>query len=105
VAHPLHLQEASSDEQMTLKIQSTTENETTIFRLSGRITENRLTMLEFVLMSVSQERKIVLDLKDIKLVDRGVVRFLAQQEDSGTTIANCPAYIREWILRERNSNQ
>jgi len=44
---------------------------------------------------------LVLDLHEIELVDREVVRFLAQCEAEGTTLVHCPAYIREWIERER----
>jgi len=54
--------------------------------------------------SASAGRNLVLDLGNVKLVDRGAVRFLARHEARGTTLRNCPGYIREWILRERNGN-
>jgi hypothetical protein len=44
---------------------------------------------------------VAIDLKDILLVDREAVRFLASLESAGTELRNCPAYIREWITRER----
>jgi anti-anti-sigma regulatory factor len=45
-------------------------------------------------------RPIVLDLKDLTLVDREAVIFLAKCEGD-VQIKNCPPYIREWIRRER----
>jgi hypothetical protein len=47
----------------------------------------------------------VLDLKDVKLVDREAVRFLAQAEANGATLRNCRAFIREWIVQERNATR
>ena len=44
--------------------------------------------------------RVLLDLKEVKLVDREAVRFLAYCEAKGTTLKNCAVYIREWIRRE-----
>ena len=43
---------------------------------------------------------IALDLKDLILVDRDAIRFLASREADGAILRNCPPYIREWIVRE-----
>jgi hypothetical protein len=48
-------------------------------------------------------RRIVLDLKDLTLVDREAVRFLGRCEADSIRLKNCPAYIREWITRERDA--
>jgi hypothetical protein len=48
---------------------------------------------------------VAIDLKDILIVDRGAVRFLAALESTGTELRNCPAYIREWITSERLGNE
>jgi anti-anti-sigma regulatory factor len=45
-------------------------------------------------------RPIVLDLKDVKLVDREAVGFFVRCEASGIRLDNCPAYLREWIGHE-----
>jgi len=42
------------------------------------------------------------DLKDVSLVDREVVRFLARSEADGVTLENCAPYIREWMEREND---
>ena len=44
---------------------------------------------------------VAIDLKAVLLVDREVVKLLALSEANGTELRNCPAYIREWIARER----
>jgi anti-anti-sigma regulatory factor len=89
---------------MTLKIQSLTESDAAVFVLSGRIREDQVSELEALFASASAGRDIILDLQDVKLVDRATVRFLEQHETRGTQLRNCPAYIREWISRERNGN-
>ena len=49
------------------------------------------------------DQNVALDLKEVKLVDRDAVRFLAQCEAEGARLRNCPHFIREWILRERDA--
>jgi hypothetical protein len=50
----------------------------------------------------AEGQSIVIDLMDVKLVDHAVVKFLKRCEARGMKLANCPAYIREWIVRERS---
>ena len=45
-------------------------------------------------------RNIILDMGDVRLADRGAVRFLRDCEAGGMTLENCPAYIREWMDKE-----
>jgi predicted metal-binding protein len=47
-------------------------------------------------------RNIILDLWDLKLADRDAVRFLRGCEADGMKLENCPAYIREWMDREKD---
>ena len=42
-----------------------------------------------------------LDLKDVTLVDRATVRFLARLERRGIRIVNFPDYVRSWIDAEQ----
>ena len=46
-------------------------------------------------------RNIILDLRDVRLADRDAVKFLREGEADGTKLENCPAYIREWMDREK----
>lgn len=48
---------------------------------------------------------VALDLKDVTLVDRAAVRFLASVEAAGIRLVNCPAYVRSWIAAERPLQQ
>jgi anti-anti-sigma regulatory factor len=74
-----------------------------VFSLSGRIKAERLAEVEKLLECEAGDHRLVLDLKDVKLVDRHVVSFLASCEAKGINIANCPAYIREWIEQEASA--
>jgi hypothetical protein len=47
-------------------------------------------------------RNIILDLRDVTLADRDAVRFLRGCEANGMKLENCPAYVREWMDRERD---
>jgi len=50
--------------------------------------------------SEAEGRRMILDLRDLILVDHDAVRFLKRCEADGIQLKNCPAYIREWITRE-----
>jgi hypothetical protein len=74
-----------------------------ILRISGRITGEDLSVLR---ASLGEEKTAVaIDLKDILLVDREVVKLLALCESNGNELRNCPLYIREWITREREAHK
>lgn len=47
-------------------------------------------------------RDIILDLREVRLTDRDAVRFLRGCEADGMKLENCPAYIREWVDREKD---
>ena len=87
-------------ESMTLKIQRSAKGDVIAFTLSGRIGAEELAELQRLFEVEGQDHRIVLDLKEVKLVDRDTVRFLARCEANGTQLENCPPYIREWIVRE-----
>jgi hypothetical protein len=74
-----------------------------IFTLSGRIEAEDIDELRRLFELEDISRKIALDLRDVTLVDRDGVKFLAVCEVNGIELENCPAYIREWIGRESRS--
>ncbi|HEV3214812.1 MAG TPA: hypothetical protein VGZ27_03770 [Vicinamibacterales bacterium] len=47
-------------------------------------------------------RDIVVDLKDVTLVDREAMRFFSRCEADGATLENCTPYLREWMEREKD---
>jgi len=71
-----------------------------MFTLVGRMDSENVPEMKRLLAS-EEGRRIVLDLKDLTLVDRDAVRFLEPCEADSIKLQNCPAYIREWIRRER----
>ena len=82
-----------------IRIETSERRDLVTFALSGRIQAEDLPELKRVTGSCS--KPVVLDLAGVKLVDREAVRFLANLETDNARITNCPAFIREWILRER----
>jgi hypothetical protein len=91
-------------ERKMLKITRTVNGEAVI-KLSGRMDAEDLTELKTLMTSEAEGRPIVLDLRDLTLVDREAVSFLKRCEADNITLKNCPAYIREWITRERNGRE
>jgi len=47
-------------------------------------------------------RDIVLDLKDVGVIDRDVMRFFLRCEADGVHLENCAPYIREWMEKEKD---
>jgi hypothetical protein len=90
---------------MTLRIQRSVEPRSVVFILTGRIQADQVPDLGALLQSESSDREIVLDLRNVRLVDRDAVHFLARSEGAGTELRNCSAYIREWITQEKNAMQ
>jgi len=74
-----------------------------VFTLSGRIEVEDVAELQRLFAVEEFERHLVLDLKDVTLVDRDAVKFLARCEADSIKLENCPAYIREWLVSERNA--
>ena len=82
-----------------LKVQRSANGDV-VFTVSGRLEANNVSELSALLATEAPGRNLVLDLKDVVLVDRDVVRFLRAREGNGIALRNCPPYIREWIARE-----
>jgi anti-anti-sigma regulatory factor len=76
-----------------------------VLKLSGRMDAENLAELKMLMASEADRRRIVLDLRDLTLVDQDAVSFLKRCEADNITLKNCPAYIREWIARERKTRE
>ena len=81
---------------MTWKIEKNVTDSTT-FLLSGRIDSDQLRDLKAALRG--NRTNTVIDLSEVTLVDRDVIKFLAELELAGVLLVHCPAYIREWISK------
>jgi anti-anti-sigma regulatory factor len=84
---------------MTLKIQRYIKKDNARFDLCGQIDAKELPELRR-LLAAEEQKYVVLDLKEVRLVDREALKFLVYCQESGIKVTNCPAYIREWLLRE-----
>jgi hypothetical protein len=80
-----------------LKIQRSMRAGNVRFALSGRIENQHLAALQRLIDEDAQRGTITLDLREVRLVDREAVDFLARCEAHGIRLRNCPAYLREWI--------
>jgi anti-anti-sigma regulatory factor len=66
-----------------------------VIKLSGRMDAENLAELETLMTSEADSRRVVLDLRDLTLVDQDAVSFLKRCEADNITLKNCPACIRE----------
>ena len=87
---------------MTFRIETAARGKFTVFILSGRIEKQAIAELERVFELQTDYRDIILDLKDVSLVDREVMSFLARCEAQGIKLENCPLYIRGWMEGEKD---
>ena len=86
---------------MTLKIEKTVGEHGTTIKLMGRIRAEHLGELKAQI--TASLPRIVLELGEVSLVDADAVRFLGSCESEGIELLNCSAYIREWIVREKET--
>jgi anti-anti-sigma regulatory factor len=84
---------------MTCRIDRLSIEQGVVLRICGRITGEGLDVLRTAL--AAEGRVVALDLTEVELVDRDAVALLALAEGNGIELGQCPAYIREWVTRER----
>ena len=85
---------------MTFRIERSARHRFTVFALSGRMEAEQVAELKELFDR--DYRDIILDLRDVRLADRDAVRVLRGWEADGMKLENCPAYIREWVDREKD---
>jgi hypothetical protein len=83
---------------MTCRIDRLSIEQSAILRISGRITAEDPDVLRIAL---EEGRVVALDLTEVELVDRDAVKLPARTEGNGIELRHSPAYIREWVTRER----
>jgi sugar/nucleoside kinase (ribokinase family) len=72
-----------------------------VFTLSGRIEPEDIDELRRLFGLEPAAVHIVLNLRELVLVNGDGVEFLAECEAGGMTLENCPAYVRKWIDQQR----
>ena len=98
---PVRHRTTAYDATMTCRIDPLSIEQGVVLRISGRIAGEDLEVLR---VALEEGRVVAIDLAAVELVDRDVVELLALNESSGIELRNCPAYIREWVTRERGSS-
>jgi hypothetical protein len=85
---------------MTFRVETAARGKCRVFILSGRIEELAIAELRRLFELQTDYRGIVLDLREVGVVDREVMRFLMSCEADGVKLENCTPYLREWMERE-----
>jgi hypothetical protein len=87
---------------MGFRIETAARGRFSVFILSGRIEAQATAELSRLIELEADYRDIVVDLKDVSLVDREAMLFFARCEAEGVKLENCTPYIREWMEREKD---
>jgi hypothetical protein len=87
---------------MAFRIQTAARGQVTVFSLCGRIEKQAIVELGRLFELQTDHHDIVLDLKEVGVVDREVMRFFMSCEADGVKLENCTPYIREWMEREKD---
>jgi hypothetical protein len=85
---------------MSCRIERVGGDDLVVLYISGKLAGEHVDTLRNLLRQEVSTRAI--DLQSVSLVDREAVQFLALTEYNGTELRNCPAYVREWVTRERS---
>ena len=87
---------------MTYRIERCVDSSTVTFAVSGTVNATRAADLRSR-VDCELDVKVVLDLRDVTLVERDAVHLLAGVCGRGAKFVNCPEYLRRWMVAERNS--
>ena len=84
-----------------LKIQRMADRGAVVLTVSGRLDAENVGQLCELLDAVPVDTTVALDLRDLLLADRAVVRLLRELEErKRIVLRNCPSYIRIWMAAE-----
>ena len=71
-----------------------------VLRVSGRIDGEHVDTLRELIQR--EKARLAIDLTEVTLANRAAVNLFAVSAANGVELRNCPAYIREWVARERD---
>ena len=95
MATALHWQEFSGIKSMTLRIDRRRKR----IRLSGEFRSEHLHQVKAELDQCGS--RSVLDLEEVDLVDVEAIQYLNSCEARGVSVLNASAYVRAWMVQER----
>jgi hypothetical protein len=94
----IHTRLAGKARTMASKIVRLAERDhLVLLHMSGHLQEVNVSMIEELI--AKETGQVVLDLVEVTLVDREVVKLLAACDARGIGLKNCPAFIREWMSK------
>ena len=86
---------------MTCRIDRLSTEQGLVLHISGRVAAEAV---EVVRAALDEFPVVAIEIAEVEVVDGDAVKLLAQTEAEGIELRNCPAYIREWITKERESS-
>ena len=73
-----------------------------VLHISGRIDSADVEILRELIENDERAKSILaIDLTEVTLIGRDAIRLLSTVETKGTELRNCPAYIRNWVSRDK----
>jgi hypothetical protein len=87
---------------MAFRIDTAARGRFTVFILSGRIEKEAIAELRRLFECQTNWLDIVLDLKDVGVIDRDALHFFMRCDADGVKLENCASYVREWMAREND---
>ena len=76
-----------------------------VFTLSGRMQSEDIEQLRQLLVVETPGQQLLFNLRNVTLVNRDAVAFLADCEAKGIKLENCPLHIRNWIDQEKRRDR
>jgi len=75
-----------------------------VLQITGRIDGPDVEIVrELMETETTSKSTVALDLRNVTLISRDAIKLLSTVEEKGTELRNCPAYIRDWVSREKHS--
>src|ERR1700760_4198649 len=75
-----------------------------VFTISGRMQTEEIEEFQRLLAAETPGQALIFNLRDVTLVNRDAVAFLAGCEAKGIKLESCPLYVRNWIDLEKRQN-
>jgi hypothetical protein len=68
-----------------------------VFTLSGRMQTEDIEQVRRLVLEEPAGQRLVINLRDVTLINQDVVMFLAECEAKGIALDCCPLHVRSWI--------
>jgi hypothetical protein len=72
-----------------------------VFALSGRMQTEDIEQVRQVLAAEAPGRRLLINLRDVTLINQDVVAFLTECEAKGIELECCPLHVRRWVDQEK----